>query len=179
MAQIVKLIRPTAAAAQTAAATTAVPEENRGAVGAGDAGAGAADESAPAESARPGCRWRRGLRDGFGLAARKGGRELVGYGHGSAFGWYTTMLKDSILDIPLRRRSAYDAATTRSTVQVCRSSKAARSACSTSRRQHRQSRAIDAAIETARCSGWATSGEAPTASKMPATGDRCELVSRG
>src|SRR5262245_59329803 len=35
--------------------------------------------------------------DGFGLAARKGGREL-GLG-GAAFAWYTTMLKDSILDV--------------------------------------------------------------------------------
>jgi periplasmic protein TonB len=34
--------------------------------------------------------------DGFGLAARKGGRE-IGLG-GAAFAWYTTMLKDSILD---------------------------------------------------------------------------------
>jgi periplasmic protein TonB len=34
--------------------------------------------------------------DGFGLAARKGGREL-GLG-GAAFAWYTTMLKDSILE---------------------------------------------------------------------------------
>jgi protein TonB len=35
--------------------------------------------------------------DGFGLAARKGGRE-IGLG-GSAFGWYTTLVKDSILDV--------------------------------------------------------------------------------
>jgi periplasmic protein TonB len=35
--------------------------------------------------------------DGFGLAARPGGRALIGAG-GSVFGWYTTMLKDSILD---------------------------------------------------------------------------------
>lgn len=35
--------------------------------------------------------------DGFGLAARKGGRE-IGLG-GAAFAWYTTMLKDSILDV--------------------------------------------------------------------------------
>jgi len=33
--------------------------------------------------------------DGFGLAARKGGRDLVG---GSAFAWYTSLLKDTILD---------------------------------------------------------------------------------
>lgn len=35
--------------------------------------------------------------DGFGLAARRGGRDLVGSGTG-AFVWYTTMLKDAILD---------------------------------------------------------------------------------
>lgn len=35
--------------------------------------------------------------DGFGLAARKGGRDLLGSGTG-AFVWYTSMLKDSILD---------------------------------------------------------------------------------
>lgn len=34
--------------------------------------------------------------DGFGLAARKGGRDLLGTGTG-AFVWYTTLLKDSIL----------------------------------------------------------------------------------
>jgi protein TonB len=33
--------------------------------------------------------------DGFGLAARKGGRDLLGSG-GAAFAWYTTMLKDHI-----------------------------------------------------------------------------------
>lgn len=33
--------------------------------------------------------------DGFGLAARKGGRDLVGSGTG-AFVWYTNLLKDSI-----------------------------------------------------------------------------------
>lgn len=36
--------------------------------------------------------------DGFGLAARKGGRDLIGSG-GAIFAWYTTLLKDSILDI--------------------------------------------------------------------------------
>ena len=36
--------------------------------------------------------------DGFGLAARKGGRDLLGTGAG-VFAWYTTILKDSILDI--------------------------------------------------------------------------------
>jgi periplasmic protein TonB len=35
--------------------------------------------------------------DGFGLAARKGGRDLLGTG-GSAFAWYTSSLKDRILD---------------------------------------------------------------------------------
>src|SRR5262245_7818543 len=35
--------------------------------------------------------------DGFGLAARKGGREL-GLG-GAVFGWYTGRLKDAILDM--------------------------------------------------------------------------------
>jgi len=34
--------------------------------------------------------------DGFGLAARKGGRDLVGSGTG-AFVWYTTLVKDSVL----------------------------------------------------------------------------------
>ena len=36
--------------------------------------------------------------DSFGLAARKGGRDLLGSG-GAVFGWYTTLLKDSILDV--------------------------------------------------------------------------------
>jgi periplasmic protein TonB len=36
--------------------------------------------------------------DGFGLAARKGGRELA-LGGGNPFGWYTGRLKDSILDL--------------------------------------------------------------------------------
>jgi protein TonB len=35
--------------------------------------------------------------DGFGLAARKGGRDLLGSSNG-AFAWYTGMLKDSILE---------------------------------------------------------------------------------
>jgi len=35
--------------------------------------------------------------DGFGLAARKGGRE-IGLG-GAAFAWYTSLLKDSIVDV--------------------------------------------------------------------------------
>jgi protein TonB len=34
--------------------------------------------------------------DGFGLAARKGGRDILG--GGNAFGWYTTLLKDTISD---------------------------------------------------------------------------------
>jgi periplasmic protein TonB len=36
--------------------------------------------------------------DGFGLAARKGGREL-GLGGGAIFGWYTGRLKDAIQDM--------------------------------------------------------------------------------
>lgn len=35
--------------------------------------------------------------DSFGLAARKGGRDLVGTG-GAAFAWYTSSLKDRILE---------------------------------------------------------------------------------
>lgn len=35
--------------------------------------------------------------DGFGLAARKGGRDLLGTGTG-AFVWYTTLLKDQVLE---------------------------------------------------------------------------------
>jgi protein TonB len=35
--------------------------------------------------------------DGFGLAARRGGSDLTGTG-GAAFAWYTSMLKDTILD---------------------------------------------------------------------------------
>ncbi len=35
--------------------------------------------------------------DGFGLAARKGGHDLLGTG-GSVFAWYTNMVKDTILD---------------------------------------------------------------------------------
>jgi protein TonB len=35
--------------------------------------------------------------DGFGLAARKGGRDLIG--GGASFGWYTTLLRDSIQDV--------------------------------------------------------------------------------
>lgn len=54
------------------------------------------DESAPAETLGLDADGVAGS-DGFGLAARRGGRE-IGLG-GSAFGWYTTMLKDSILDV--------------------------------------------------------------------------------
>ena len=54
------------------------------------------DEASPAESLGLDAEGVAGS-DGFGLAARKGGRE-IGLG-GSAFGWYTTMLKDSILDV--------------------------------------------------------------------------------
>jgi protein TonB len=48
--------------------------------------------------------------DGFGLAARKGGREL-GLG-GAAFAWYTALIKDSIVDVlttdeRLRKRGSY------------------------------------------------------------------------
>jgi periplasmic protein TonB len=35
--------------------------------------------------------------DGFGLAARKGGQDLIGSGAG-AFAWYTNILKNSVLD---------------------------------------------------------------------------------
>lgn len=54
------------------------------------------DESAPAEQLGLDADGVAGA-DGFGLAARKGGREL-GLG-GAAFAWYTTMVKDSILDV--------------------------------------------------------------------------------
>lgn len=36
--------------------------------------------------------------DGFGLAARRGGRDLVG-GGGAMFAWYTSRLKDAILEL--------------------------------------------------------------------------------
>lgn len=35
--------------------------------------------------------------DGFGLAARRGGSDITGTG-GAAFAWYTTLLKDAILE---------------------------------------------------------------------------------
>jgi len=55
------------------------------------------DEAAPAESLGLDAEGVAGA-DGFGLAARKGGHDLVGTG-GSAFAWYTSMLKDSILNV--------------------------------------------------------------------------------
>jgi protein TonB len=36
--------------------------------------------------------------DAFGLAARRGGADLIGGGGGAAFAWYTGMIKDGILD---------------------------------------------------------------------------------
>lgn len=54
------------------------------------------DDSAPAEQLGLDADGVAGS-DGFGLAARKGGRE-IGLG-GAAFAWYTTLLKDSILDV--------------------------------------------------------------------------------
>jgi protein TonB len=36
--------------------------------------------------------------DAFGLAARKGGADIIGGGGGAAFAWYTGMIKDGILD---------------------------------------------------------------------------------
>ncbi|MDE1923072.1 MAG: TonB C-terminal domain-containing protein [Gammaproteobacteria bacterium] len=35
--------------------------------------------------------------DAFGLAARSGGQDIIGSGNG-AFGWYTTIVKNSVLD---------------------------------------------------------------------------------
>lgn len=67
------------------------------------------DESSPAEQLGIDAEGTAGS-DGFGLAARKGGRDLLGSG-GAVFGWYTSMLKDSILDIlsedELIRRGSY------------------------------------------------------------------------
>jgi periplasmic protein TonB len=54
------------------------------------------DESAPMEQLGLDAEGVAGS-DGFGLAARKGGREL-GLG-GAVFGWYTGRLKDAILDM--------------------------------------------------------------------------------
>jgi periplasmic protein TonB len=36
--------------------------------------------------------------DAFGLAARRGGADIIGGGGGAAFAWYTGMIKDSILE---------------------------------------------------------------------------------
>jgi len=36
--------------------------------------------------------------DAFGLAARRGGSDLVGGNGGAAFAWYTNRLKDAVLD---------------------------------------------------------------------------------
>jgi periplasmic protein TonB len=53
------------------------------------------DEAAPAEQLGLDAEGVAGA-DGFGLAARKGGRDLLGTG-GAAFAWYTGSLKDRIL----------------------------------------------------------------------------------
>ncbi len=37
--------------------------------------------------------------DAFGLAARKGGADIIGGGGGAAFAWYTGLIKDGILDV--------------------------------------------------------------------------------
>jgi protein TonB len=37
--------------------------------------------------------------DAFGLAARRGGSDLIGGGGGAAFAWYTGLIKDGILDV--------------------------------------------------------------------------------
>lgn len=55
------------------------------------------DEAAPAEQLGLDAEGVAGA-DGFGLAARKGGRDLLGTG-GAAFAWYTSGLKDRILDM--------------------------------------------------------------------------------
>jgi protein TonB len=55
------------------------------------------DEAAPAEQLGLDAEGVAGA-DGFGLAARKGGRDLLGTG-GAAFAWYTNGLKDRILDL--------------------------------------------------------------------------------
>ena len=55
------------------------------------------DEAAPAEQLGLDAEGVAGA-DGFGLAARKGGRDLLGTG-GAAFAWYTTSLKDRILEM--------------------------------------------------------------------------------
>jgi protein TonB len=55
------------------------------------------DEAAPAEQLGLDAEGVAGA-DGFGLAARKGGRDLLGTG-GAAFAWYTSSLKDRIQEI--------------------------------------------------------------------------------
>lgn len=55
------------------------------------------DEAAPAEQLGLDAEGVAGA-DGFGLAARKGGRDLVGTG-GAAFAWYTSGLKDRIFEM--------------------------------------------------------------------------------
>lgn len=55
------------------------------------------DEAAPSEQLGLDAEGVAGA-DGFGLAARKGGRDLLGTG-GAAFAWYTNALKDRILEM--------------------------------------------------------------------------------
>jgi protein TonB len=55
------------------------------------------DEAAPSEQLGLDAEGVAGA-DGFGLAARKGGRDLLGSG-GAAFAWYTSGLKDRMLDM--------------------------------------------------------------------------------
>jgi protein TonB len=55
------------------------------------------DEAAPSEQLGLDAEGVAGA-DGFGLAARKGGRDLLGTG-GAAFAWYTNSLKDRILEM--------------------------------------------------------------------------------
>lgn len=55
------------------------------------------DEAAPAEQLGLDAEGVAGA-DGFGLAARKGGRDLLGTG-GAAFAWYTSSLKDRIQEV--------------------------------------------------------------------------------
>jgi periplasmic protein TonB len=55
------------------------------------------DEAAPSEQLGLDAEGVAGA-DGFGLAARKGGRDLLGTG-GAAFAWYTNALRDRILEL--------------------------------------------------------------------------------
>jgi protein TonB len=55
-----------------------------------------ADEPAPSEQIGLDADGAAGA-DGFGLAARKGGRDITGNG-GAVFAWYTGMLKERVLD---------------------------------------------------------------------------------